>query len=372
MVHFSAAFPAPDWISAVSLTLLVPELIWPEPGDQSTLGDLALPGLETLISRAAQKCEPRAAFETTLAGLFGLNEAPSGGADTPFGPLRLLGEADGQIARDGHWLCADPVHLRFHHERIILADAGAFDLDEAEAEALIISLNAEFADIGEIRMASARRWYLRLTEATDHAAPPLSAMAGKRIDGDLAGKQSKLARWLNEVQMFLHGHPVNEARQAEGKPAVNSLWLWGAGPLPTLADPGFATVWSNDPLAGGLARAAGIPLRPTPHSLDALLAHAAPDEAQLVILDQLLPHVLYEEGDAWHKTMQALDEHWFAPLDNAIGRKVAEVTLIAPTIYGKLTFAVDGKNRWKFWQRLAQKRRPLAALAKEFAEGNAA
>lgn len=344
------------------LTLLVPELIWPEPGDQSTLGELALPGLEALLARAAQKREAKEAFETTLTGLFGLEQAP-------FGALRLLGETEGQIARDGHWLCADPVHLRFHHERIILADAGAFDLEETEAEALIASLNAEFADIGEFRMASARRWYLRLTEATDHAAPPLSAMAGKRIDGDLAGKQSKLARWLNEVQMFLHGHPVNEKRQAEGKPAVNSLWLWGAGPLPAPADPGFAAVWSTDPLAAGLARASGIPQRPAPNSLDALLAHAAPDEAQLVVLDQLLPHVLYEEGDAWRKTMQTLDEQWFAPLDRAIGRQVNELTLIAPTIYGKLTFAVDGKNRWKFWQRLMQKRRPLATLAEELAEG---
>jgi hypothetical protein len=348
---------------AVRLTLLVPELIWPEPGDQSTLGELALPGLEVLLARAAQKREAKEAFETTLAGLFGMDQAP-------FGALRLLGETEGQIAREGHWLCADPVHLRFHHERIILADAGAFDLEEAEAEALIASLNTEFADIGEFRMASARRWYLRLAEATEHAAPPLSAMAGKRIDGDLAGKQSKLARWLNEVQMFLHGHPVNAKRQAAGQPAINSLWLWGAGPLPAPADTGFAAVWSNDPLAAGLARAAGIPAHPAPTGLDALLAHASPDEAQLVVLDSLLPHVLYEDGDGWRKTQQALDEHWFAPLDRAIGRQVAELTLIAPTIYGKLTFAVDGKNRWKFWQRLTQKCRPLAVLAKEMAEGN--
>jgi hypothetical protein len=47
----------------------------------------------------------------------------------PFGALRLLGEGNDD-ARSGHWLCADPVHLRFHQERIILADAGAFELDD--------------------------------------------------------------------------------------------------------------------------------------------------------------------------------------------------------------------------------------------------
>ena len=34
------------------LTLLVPELIWPEPNDQLTLGKLSLPGFEWLAARA--------------------------------------------------------------------------------------------------------------------------------------------------------------------------------------------------------------------------------------------------------------------------------------------------------------------------------
>ncbi|QKV57172.1 MAG: hypothetical protein HT580_07980 [Dechloromonas sp.] len=34
------------------LTLLVPELIWPEPADQFTLGKLSAPGLEWLLARA--------------------------------------------------------------------------------------------------------------------------------------------------------------------------------------------------------------------------------------------------------------------------------------------------------------------------------
>ena len=54
---------------------------------------------------------------------------------------------------------------------------------------------------------------------------PLSAIAGRRIDGDLDGKPTAITRWLNEVQMFLHLHPVNEARQMKGQPAINSLWL---------------------------------------------------------------------------------------------------------------------------------------------------
>ena len=43
------SFPAP---LSVHLTLLVPELIWPEPADQHTLGNLAAPGLEWMLARA--------------------------------------------------------------------------------------------------------------------------------------------------------------------------------------------------------------------------------------------------------------------------------------------------------------------------------
>jgi hypothetical protein len=117
---------------------------------------------------------------------------PRSSASTrPFGALRLLGESNGDAARDGHWLCADPVHLRFHHERIILADAGAFDLDDDEARSLAGALNETFADVGVFHVATARRWYLRLHQAVDHPVEPLTAMAGRRIDGELSGKESR-------------------------------------------------------------------------------------------------------------------------------------------------------------------------------------
>ncbi|PKO40900.1 MAG: hypothetical protein CVU33_01730 [Betaproteobacteria bacterium HGW-Betaproteobacteria-6] len=133
------------------LTLLVPELIWPEPNDQLTLGKLAAPGFEWLAAHAEFSRQPRRAFEHTLADHFGLTDAP-------FGALRLLGETGkGQVSA-GDWLCADPVHLRFHHERIVLADAGAFELELDEAQAITASLNSEFADIGRFHVATVPRF----------------------------------------------------------------------------------------------------------------------------------------------------------------------------------------------------------------------
>ena len=152
------------------LTLLVPELIWPEPNDQLTLGKFSEPGFEWLAAHSTFERQSRRPFETALAQQFGLDDAP-------FGPLRLLGEAAAQHPGDAHWLCADPVHLRFHHERIILADAGAFDLEIDEAQAITTSLNKEFADIGQFHVATSRRWYLKLNTAVNHNAEPISKIA---------------------------------------------------------------------------------------------------------------------------------------------------------------------------------------------------
>ncbi len=340
------------------LTLLVPELIWPEPADQLTLGQLHAPGLAWLLAHATGERRPRRPFEAALAGQFGL-------ANPTYGALRLLGEDVSEAAVDGHWLCADPVHLRFHQERIILADAGAFEVADDEARAIVSALNAEFADIGEFRMATARRWYLRLKNAVDHVAEPISAVAGRLVDSTIADKNATLTRWLNEVQMFLHGHPINERRQAAGKPAINSLWLWGGGALQR-PEPGYFTAaWCDIPLATGLARGAGTPVHPAPDGLAKLLALASRKTNQLVVLDGLLPPVLYEDSEGWRAALLALEADWFAPLRGALGRRIDTLTIVAPTIYGELTWTLRGIDRWKFWR----KSRPLAALAAQLAEG---
>lgn len=335
------------------LTLLVPELIWPEPADQFTLGKLAAPGLEWLLARARLDRRPPCAFEKSLAACCGL-------ADTPFGALRLLGEGFAEAA-DGHWLCADPVHLRFHHERIVLADAGAFDLEEAEATNLVAALNGEFSEIGEFRLGDARRWYLRLNTVVAHPVVPLTAIAGRRIDGELDSSALPLTRWLNEVQMFLHGHPVNAQRENTGQPAINSLWLWGGGSLPQAAQAVFSGIWSDNPLAAGIAQVSGTPLLPRPSSLAEFLPRAG--ERPLVVLDQLLPRVLYEDGEGWRAAFETMESDWFAPLKKALGSRIERITLIAPCVYGELHYNITAGERWKFWK----KTRPLPSIAEQLA-----
>lgn len=350
--------------TAMHLRLLIPELVWSEPGDAATLADLPCPQLERLLARGRLGRQPRAAWESVVAAEFGL------AADAPYGALRLLGEGPaGEAARDGWWLCADPVHLRLHQERMVLADAGAVGIDAAEAEALVAALNEHFAagdipgcEAGARFVApAADRWYLRLGAGRPVNAAPLSAVAGRRLETLPAG----LVHFVNEAQTLLHAHPANARREAAGQPPINSLWLWGGGTLPHSLRAAVAGVWSDAPLASGLALAAGIPRRPQPAGLAPLLADAAPGTTRLAVIDTLLAPALYEDGDVWRDAMIRLEAAWFAPLAAALARgRLRDAVIVAPTAYGVLEWRLDRKTLWKFWQRP----QALADLARRLAE----
>ena len=145
----------------MQLTLVVPELIWPEPKDRDALGDLACPALETLLTRSRRTIQPPQSLEATLADLFGHPEG------APYGAFRLLGETESSIEiEEKSWLIADPVHLRFHQERLILADGASLAISSEEAQALADGLNAHFSDLGRFHVSTADRWYLHLADNT--------------------------------------------------------------------------------------------------------------------------------------------------------------------------------------------------------------
>ena len=346
------------------LTLIVPELIWPEPDDRETLGGLSCPSLETLLARSRRTQRAAQSLEATLADVF---DQPPG---APYAAFRLLGEADTTAdATVGSWLCCDPVHLRFHQEQLVLADGASFGITQDEAQALAEELNRELAAVGRFHVAAAERWYLELADSTLADAldtPPLSAVAGRRIDRLLPATPSlrRLRALHNEAQMLLHAHPLNAQREEAGRLAINSLWLWGAGALPARRESDFDGVWSNNPLALGLARAAGVPTHRLPVDAATLFDHAAPDTRQLIVLEDLLAPVLYQHGEDYRSALAGLETRWFAPLRAALASgKISALRIEASTAYAALVWETSRREQWKLWRRA----QPLVALAQELA-----
>jgi len=160
------------------------------------------------------------------------------------------------------WLRADPAHVRPDMTGARVLAIGELGLDAAEAEALVKPLRPLFGDAGfQISAPVPSRWYLALPVESQLPAfaPPEQVLGDDLFTHLPEGPEGR--RWralLNEAQVILHNHPVNAARVAAGKLAVNSLCFWGAGKLPDHVRTGHAVVATADPELQALARLAGL------------------------------------------------------------------------------------------------------------------
>ncbi|MDR3322992.1 MAG: hypothetical protein LBS89_02175 [Zoogloeaceae bacterium] len=342
------------------LTLLVPELLWPEPTDAHTLAHLSCPALEGFLGRARLTRSPKTALESCLAACLGVHDAP-------LSVCRLQGEAAPiSPAAAGFWHCADPVHLLFHQQRLLMGDTGLHDLTLPEAEALTADLTAHFPELGRFYAPAPQRWYLEATPtARLPPLPPLSAALGRELGSLLPEQRPEFVQTLNALQIQLHAHPINQRREQNGQTPVNGLWFWGGNrpeaappaPAPDFSPPRIA--WGEatspfTPLLAGLCQQQGISFQPLPQNgadwLRSLFDTPAP-QSQFVLLDDLCPPALLQDGETWKTRLAQLDQTWFLPLVTALGHKISTLNLLSPTAYGLLHWRGATPHRWQFWKR---------------------
>jgi hypothetical protein len=172
----------------------------------------------------------------------------------------LLGDAG-----DASWLSADPAWIQPDLTGARLLACGQLSLTMDEAQALAKPLKPVFGDAGMIlEMSSPDRWHVRLLSQSPlpEFAAPEQALGEDLYEHLPQGHDGRRWRVLfNEVQVILHQHPVNADRRARGLPPVNSLWLWGGGPLPSRVTTHLRGVVSEDLLLCALANRAGIPIQ---------------------------------------------------------------------------------------------------------------
>ena len=248
---------------AMNVHVVVPDLLWSPEAEHGAAPGERRDALERLLARGRRSMHPGVGLEAWLLGRFGVGKQQ----DWPAAPYSLA--ADGGAPESDWWLRADPVHIRVGRDSPSLADTAAFDLARDEAQALVASLNAYFApDNLVFHPTRPDRWYVRCVRPSAIATTPTADARGRPLE-TLLPQGADAPRWhavLNEVQMLLHEHPVNDAREARGALPVNSVWLWGGGTLVKPARTPYACVLSGDPVARGLALAAGARHEPVPGS----------------------------------------------------------------------------------------------------------
>jgi len=305
--------------------------------------DGRLPAAEWLLSRAGRQATEQS-WREWLVGDAGL------GAQSlerfPAGPcVRAAWSGEPPT---GSWACAAPVHLLTALDHLRLAGPVPLPLETAEAAILVEDINARLAGGGFTLHAVAGRGWLCECPAglACEAVEPALAVGGNLRDLLPAGRDARRVRaWMNELQMVLHEHPVNERRSARGLPAVNSVWLWGFGTAGAPQGVPDGVLLADDDWLAGLWQLHGAAAG-TPDGLAAALVGEAP-EVRLGVAGP--------GGSADPATLPALERQVFAPVRAALASG-APYDVSFHT--GTATYALDRGARWRFWRPA----RPLAEV----------
>lgn len=273
------------------------------------------------------------ALEASIFQKFGIKKQ----TDWPLAPISAKGE--GIHCESGHWFLVHPVHLILQRDFFTLGEA--LQLNAETRDTLLADLNQHFSQ-DALRFISSNSnafWYLQVNENVEVATYLLAEAMGRDVGKRMPfGKDGmKLQSLLNEVQMFLHDHPINQVLEQQGLPTVNSIWLSGGGNLESLAQstqkPTF-NFFANDSLSAGLAACAGINCDTLASDYPSL--QAKKDEAHVLVI---------------HPTEQ-IELAWFAPFLKALKCRDIKLLRCHFDVHGMtFTLTLRPKDTWKFWRK---------------------
>ncbi|WP_142809009.1 hypothetical protein [Tepidiphilus olei] len=341
-------------------TVVLPGLLWPNAGAHGLLDGVAHPTLERWLAVGACRRESPRSYRETLATVLG--PAPA-----PLAELRRRGETGAPASPGGFLLCADPVTLTLARDRIVVTEPGEAGLDSKEAAALASDLSAWLTQLAPewilgFELARPQRGYLRLAAPAEGVRfVPLDEASGRSLDL-LLPQGEDARRWrrlMNEIQVWLHAHPVNAERRRRGWPTLDSLWLWGneqptANAVPFRRVLGMDTL---DPLARGWASAAG-------HDL-VLAGHDTGQTFDVALLDAAEAPCRRLDLTAWRTALAALDRDWLAGFEARLPR----LSLLLPGDKASVRLEITpSRRRLAPLRRLFRSPHTLARLLEETAQ----
>ena len=146
--------------------------------------------------------------------------------------------------------------------------------------------------------------------------------------------------------MFLHDHPVNEARQRRGELPINGLWFWGGGqrgmaPLRLPAK----RLYGDDSLARGLAQASGESEHAPGLPVDRALLDDGPT---VVIWSDAERALLGGDAEAWLTSLQRFEAEMAGIFRDLAREYRGHVEL--RTGNGRV-HVIGPSDRWRFWRR---------------------
>ena len=254
----------------------------------------------------------------------------------------IAANADGLDVGDAYWLRADPVHLVLQRDSFSLSEPAPLLVKHDQAKLIVDSLNQHFSQDGLVFfIGNSGAWYLRLNQQPQIQTILPGVAVGRNVY-QFMPQGAAAAVWvsyLNEVQMLLHDHPVNMARESVGEAAINSIWLSGGGFMPSALSSvqhDIDLIVANSPFYQGLATWSGVSYQVAAQSLADIL--------QRVELQQ---HVRLQLS-----AQQLLDDTCFHVLWNALKTGNIQQLTVNLGYYEKtLVASIRPIDTYKFWRK---------------------
>lgn len=177
----------------------------------------------------------------------------------------------------------------------------------------------------------------------------------------MGGGAPALRRLGTEIEMWLHGHPVNDERARRGVPTVAALWLWGGGAsaLPPAAAPREIrdAAFASDPYVRGLWRLAGGEARLMPVDW-AVIGEARAQRALGVVevAEMLHANPSWSLADA----VAEIDRRLISPSLAALRRGALDRLVL---LANDRCLSLRPADRWRLWRRMRPARGGLEGLA---------
>ncbi len=315
-----------------ALTLLVRNLAAHQIADCETRH----PALDAFLTRCAQTTEPGTSTVAWICASFGVQRQQ----DWPAGAI--LAQATGAPDDSAFWLCAQPVHLTVDRDDLVLLPSSRLHLSEDESRALFSFLETHCAASGlQMRYIDTGLWCIGSQRSQNLSTTETEFAQGRSVSGLLpSGKDAGWwQRLVLEMQMALHEHPINVAREQRGESPVNSLWLWGGGTASRVRR-GFDTLCVADPLLRAVALLSGARLVETARVND-----FSGSEHGLV-------EFVADTSVSLEASLALLESDWLSPAWEALGKGLLEELTMVLALPGRLIICrCDRTARRRFWRR---------------------
>lgn len=281
-------------------------------------------------------------------------------------------------AKDRMAWIATPVHLVAGLSSVHLDARGLLQVELEARRELAADFNSVFGESGfRLEALPSAGFLMSGPRIPDESTVDPARILGASITDVLpeASHAPTLRRLVAEIEMWLHDHRVNLARQKRGRLPVTALWLWGGGAaregialgleherlstdtvdtvpasvvrgaaLEAMATPVPGVAFGADPFLHGLWRLSGTIARPLPRSFEEVLGYSGRRAVFALELSQA-----FDEHRNWslRDALEDADRRWIAGALDALRRKdIGRVTVVA----NDHRLSLGLRDPWKLWR----------------------